>query len=98
MKIKKKLKKSFSVLLSTMMLLTLMVVPTYAADTLEVTHIVANSKVGANDREVYSFDVTVNDITLVQDLKAEDFDITNNIATTVLDVDTGTLKRSITLF
>ena len=90
MKIKKKLKKSFSVLLSTMMLLTLMVVPTYAADTLEVTHIVANSKVGANDREVYSFDVTVNDITLVQDLKAEDFDITNNIATTVLDVDTGT--------
>lgn len=56
-----------------------------------ILKIVANSRVGANDREVYSFDMTVSDKTLLEGLTAEDFDITGNKASTVLDANTGSL-------
>ena len=58
---------------------------------LKVTSIVANTYVGDGQREVSSFEITVNDINLVNDLKAEDFDITNNVSSVPYDVATNAL-------
>ncbi|MGN1182671.1 MAG: prolyl oligopeptidase family serine peptidase, partial [Faecalibacillus sp.] len=59
-------------------------------NSLKINSIVAKTRIGANDKEVYSFIVTVNDASLIKDLKAEDFDITGNKSSTVFDVETGT--------
>lgn len=86
-------KKRFSMFcLASMLGMSLTAVPVKAigADDLEVTSIVANSKVGDGQREVESFEITVNDASLISDLKASDFDIVNNVSSVPFDVNTGT--------
>lgn len=56
---------------------------------LKITSIVADSRVAANDREVYAFTITVNDASLIKGLKAEDFDIKGNISSSLVDMETG---------
>lgn len=70
------------------MILGLTLTPVHAAD-LEVKSIVANTRVGDGQREVTSFDIEVNDASLLGELKEEDFDITNNAGTIPFDVNTG---------
>lgn len=83
-------KKIIMICIATVLCLTTTIIGVQAKGS-TVKRIVANSRVGANDREVYSFDITVSDKTILEGLTAEDFDITGNKASTVLDVETGGL-------
>lgn len=86
-------KKRFSMFcLASMLGMSLTTIPVKAigADDLKVTSIVANSKVGDGQREVESFEITVNDASLISDIKASDFDIINNVSSIPFDVNTGT--------
>ncbi|WRK53472.1 hypothetical protein SD457_26245 [Coprobacillaceae bacterium CR2/5/TPMF4] len=56
---------------------------------LEVQSIVANTFVGDGQREVSSFEIEVNDASLIADLTADDFDITNNVSSIPYDLTTG---------
>ncbi len=57
------------------------------SEDLEVTSIVANTYVGDGQREVSSFEITVNDISLISDLTADDFEIKNNISSIQWDAE-----------
>jgi len=59
-------------------------------DSVTVEAIVANTSVGDGQREVNSFEITVDNIEAVKDVTAADFTILNNVATTVYDKETGT--------
>lgn len=54
--------------------------------TLEVVNIEANTRVGDGGKEVTSFDITVNDGSLLSDVTAEDFDIQNQISVIPIDL------------
>ncbi|WP_296877843.1 prolyl oligopeptidase family serine peptidase [Thomasclavelia sp.] len=87
----RKIKQLFVTLMAFSLMLTFSVSIVKATDGLEVTLIVANTYVGDGQREVSSFEITVNDIDLVNNLVAEDFDIVNNVGTIPFDVNTGEL-------
>ncbi len=55
----------------------------------DVMSVVVNAKVGDGALVVTSFDITVSDAEAIMNLKAEDFAITGNTSTRVLDSETG---------
>ena len=63
--------------------------PVKAEETSLFTSIIANTKVGDGALVVTSFDIEVNDAEAIKDLKAEDFDITGNTSSRVLDAEKG---------
>lgn len=75
------------------MSLTAIPVRAIGENDLKVTSIVANSKVGDGQREVESFEITVNDASLISDIKASDFDIVNNVSSVPFDINTGTFAN-----
>lgn len=81
-----RIKKLFTVALTLVMVFGITTGNTNALETLKVTSIVANTYVGDGQREVSSFDITVNDISLIDGLTAEDFDITGNVSSVPLDL------------
>ena len=87
----RKIKKLFAMMMTLVMTLGIITTNISAIEELKVTSIVANTYVGDGQREVSSFEITVNDINLVNDLKAEDFDITNNVSSVPYDVATNAL-------
>lgn len=81
----KRLKKLVIVVMTLIIAIGIGAIGVNAAN-LQITSIVANTYVGDGQREVSSFEITVNDINLVTDLNAEDFDITGNFSTIPLDL------------
>ncbi len=85
----KKLKKLFLTAITLSMTLGLSFGSVSATTGLEVQSIVANTFVGDGQREVSSFEIEVNDASLIADLTADDFDITNNVSSIPYDLTTG---------
>jgi len=54
-----------------------------------IRHITALTQVGDAAVEVYGFDIIVNDASLLENIKADDFDIINNTVTNWIDPATG---------
>ena len=85
----KKLEKLFLTAITLSMTLGLSFGSVSATTGLEVQSIVANTFVGDGQREVSSFEIEVNDASLIADLTADDFDITNNVSSIPYDLTTG---------